>query len=231
MLDFLIQRLYIKNPIIGFNFQLILGFNPTPQPIMYQDTSFSVFSSADQLVASVIIALPLESMVFNMWSTAFRAVSSRREPQSFVPAENKEGTPPVVLIMSTPFFLETPFSILLMLILAYQHAGHDSSARSSRTLPLLVLALILQSFSRYLHSWVHHSCLLGSLGSQYFSLILANLHHVCKKMVPFYLHRLCRIIKLDSPLFDSQLDLLMEGFALIGVVGHYIVPFVVFAVL
>jgi hypothetical protein len=42
----------------------------------------------------------------------------------------------MVLITSTPFFLETPFSILPTLILAYQNAGHDSAARSSRTQPL-----------------------------------------------------------------------------------------------
>jgi hypothetical protein len=76
MLDFPIQRVFIRNPFIGFIFQLILGFNLAPQPIMYGDTSFSMFTSADRPMASVITALPLESMVVITGSAAFRAVSA-----------------------------------------------------------------------------------------------------------------------------------------------------------
>jgi hypothetical protein len=100
-------------------------------------------------MASVIIAPPLESMVVIAWSAAFRVVISRREPQSFIPAENKEGTPLVVLITLIPLFLKTLFSILPMSILAHPHGRCNSSTRSSRTLSLFVPALILQSFNRY----------------------------------------------------------------------------------
>jgi hypothetical protein len=71
-LDFSIQRPFIWNSIIGFIFQLILGFNPAPQPITYGDTSFSIFTSADRPSASVIKALPLESTIVVPWSATFR---------------------------------------------------------------------------------------------------------------------------------------------------------------
>jgi hypothetical protein len=80
MLDLSIQRFFIKNMIVGFIFQLILGFNPAPQLIMHGDTSFSVFTSADWPTASVIITLSLENMVVLTRAVAFRAVVSRREP-------------------------------------------------------------------------------------------------------------------------------------------------------
>jgi hypothetical protein len=54
LLEFLIQRLFIRKPIIDFNFQLILGFNLAPQPIMYGDTYFSVFTFAHRPIASII---------------------------------------------------------------------------------------------------------------------------------------------------------------------------------
>jgi hypothetical protein len=39
-----------------------------------------MFTSADRPSASIIIALPLESMVVVAWSAAFKAVFNRREP-------------------------------------------------------------------------------------------------------------------------------------------------------
>jgi hypothetical protein len=118
----------MRNMIIGFIFQLILGFNCAIQSIMHGDTSFSVFTSADRPTASIIMTLPLESMVVLTRAVAFRPVVSRREPQSFILAENEEGASLVVFVMSIPLFLEVPFSVLSTPILVYQHIGCDGSA-------------------------------------------------------------------------------------------------------